>query len=645
MFSRRRRYFCLALLLGAGPARSQTAGPLEDLPRFVRLESDALEKSALERAHPALPPAAGIPGWSAAAVVEVLVDERGTVRSAKPVDVHPRLRARAHAAARRWTFAPPRRDGSPVRAVGRITLEFTPAASAPDPPELERARAAAEQDPSDPALQYALGKRYHDSERDEEAVEALRRSLKLKPDSEEACVLLGASCRRMQSLGEEASAYADFLRLKPESAAVLELLARSYLEQHRYPEAIPVLERLDKLRLVDASVVLQLGQAHARVGQFEDAVRVYGRALELHPDNAELRANLGQELVRVGRFREAEPELSRALQLDPRLQLAYHGLGDAYLFTGRAAKALDVYRTCVKTTHGDLQGLETDYHRLGAASGQLRQFENAEHLLEQALVLEPGFAEAYCDLARTYVVEKRDERAVEVLHKGLAVRPDVPCVYGFLGTALLNLERLDEAENALQQLIAIAPEAPFGYVKLAEVQIRAEKWDAAHAALRRARELAPSDVHVPLVLGLLYSSTDRPAESERELRAALRLEPTNPMVLNNLAYQLAEQGKDLAEALRLIERAVAAEPQNGAYVDTLGWIHFKLGRLDLAEKYVKQSLELGRDSAEVVEHLGDIYSKQGKTEAAEQKWREAQSLRPDRRQLARLREKLGARDR
>ena len=91
----------------------------------------------------------------------------------------------------------------------------------------------------------------------------------------------------------------------------------------------------------------------------------------------------------------------------------------------------------------------------------------------------------------------------------------------------------------------------------------------------------------------------------------------------------------------MIERAVAAAPENAAFLDSLGWAHFKLGRLDPAEKYLLDSLKLRPDSAAVLEHLGDVYLKQGKEEMARHKWQEALLVSHERGEAARLKQKLG----
>jgi Tfp pilus assembly protein PilF len=235
----------------------------------------------------------------------------------------------------------------------------------------------------------------------------------------------------------------------------------------------------------------------------------------------------------------------------------------------------------------------------------------------------------------------QNQKVVEIMQKGLQTKERIPCLYGLLGNALMELNRLDEAEDAFKQLIKLTPNVFFAYLQMAEVLSRQERWEEARSNLDEALELAPNDFRIHLELAQLYSRTAKPAEAEQELRTALRLRPTDAMVLNNFGYFLLEQDKDLAEAFKMVERAVAADPQNASYLDSLGWAYFKLDNFDLAEKYITESLKQRGGSPEVLEHLGDVYWKQGKEEMARQKWREALAVFLNRVQAERLKQKLG----
>jgi tetratricopeptide (TPR) repeat protein len=132
------------------------------------------------------------------------------------------------------------------------------------------------------------------------------------------------------------------------------------------------------------------------------------------------------------------------------------------------------------------------------------------------------------------------------------------------------------------------------------------------------------------------------AAAEDSYRAAARLAPDNVVVLYKLGSFLVEQNKDLPEALKLIQRAVDARPTDASLLDSLGWVQFKLGNLDEAERYLSESVRRDGDAALAQEHLGDFHARRGEKRLARDAWKKALSRSVDAASQARLKEKLKA---
>ncbi len=107
------------------------------------------------------------------------------------------------------------------------------------------------------------------------------------------------------------------------------------------------------------------------------------------------------------------------------------------------------------------------------------------------------------------------------------------------------------------------------------------------------------------------------------LRQLLAAEPANPNALNYLGYLLAVRGEQLDEAIRLVRRALDAEPGNGAYLDSLGWAHFRRGDLDEAEKYLEAAAAKLPRNSEIQDHLGDLHARKGRFAEAIAAWTRA----------------------
>jgi Flp pilus assembly protein TadD len=116
--------------------------------------------------------------------------------------------------------------------------------------------------------------------------------------------------------------------------------------------------------------------------------------------------------------------------------------------------------------------------------------------------------------------------------------------------------------------------------------------------------------------------------AEQDFRRALELAPEHPSVLNYLGYSLVEQGENLNEALDMIERAVAAEPENGFITDSLGWALYRLGRAQEAVAHMERAVEQVPTDPILSDHLGDVYWAVGRLREAEFQWRRALSFGP-----------------
>jgi tetratricopeptide (TPR) repeat protein len=106
-------------------------------------------------------------------------------------------------------------------------------------------------------------------------------------------------------------------------------------------------------------------------------------------------------------------------------------------------------------------------------------------------------------------------------------------------------------------------------------------------------------------------------------REALGVEPNAAPVLNYLGYMNADRGERIEESLALIEKAVALDPGNGAYLDSLGWAQFRMGRVEQAEANVRRALEQQGTNAVVLDHMGDILNRRGQLREAVEFWHKA----------------------
>lgn len=191
----------------------------------------------------------------------------------------------------------------------------------------------------------------------------------------------------------------------------------------------------------------------------------------------------------------------------------------------------------------------------------------------------------------------------------------------------------DQAVEVLEQLARTHGELAVVHSTLGDVLRGMDNFDGAIIAYDRAISLAAENAPVRWVLyysrGIAHERSGNDTQMEEDFRAALALNPEQPQVLNYLGYSMVEQQRNLDEALDMIERAVAASPDSGYIVDSLGWVFYRLGRYPEAVEQMERAVQLLPYDPVVNDHLGDVLWAVGREREAEFQWRRSLSYLED----------------
>ncbi|MGZ4810461.1 MAG: tetratricopeptide repeat protein, partial [Thermoanaerobaculia bacterium] len=233
--------------------------------------------------------------------------------------------------------------------------------------------------------------------------------------------------------------------------------------------------------------------------------------------------------------------------------------------------------------------------------------------------------------------QKKYREAVELLQ---------PLVNQFGSEPFVNaryVEMLVRAGEIAKAKEAAATQEKFGQrnaIAVAEAYVQTEQYPPAIDMLKRVVEKKPDDLDVIFELGSVYErSGDRPA-AEKIFLQLLQSHPDHAATLNYLGYMWAENNVNLDRAAEMLNRAVNQEPRNGAYIDSLGWVYYRQGKLDLAEKYLTDATRLLPRDATVHEHLGDVFAKRGDITRALSLYKVALTLEPESKSETSLRSKI-----
>jgi tetratricopeptide (TPR) repeat protein len=243
------------------------------------------------------------------------------------------------------------------------------------------------------------------------------------------------------------------------------------------------------------------------------------------------------------------------------------------------------------------------------ASVYMERGDHEQALREYGQV--PADSEFYVDarLRRAYIVQKTDiDAAVREVEALQAAKPESAEVTSYLATLYRQQGRYDKTIGVLEELVKRFP---------------------------------GSDRH-HFNLGVAYDEAKDKTRAIAEMRRAIELNPNNAAALNYLGYTYAEMGTQLDDAERLIRRALAIEPDDGFYVDSLGWVYFQRKDYETARQHLEHAVELAGDDPTVTEHLGDVYERLRMYDEALRVYREALERTKDSDQVRRLKNKVSA---
>jgi tetratricopeptide (TPR) repeat protein len=210
----------------------------------------------------------------------------------------------------------------------------------------------------------------------------------------------------------------------------------------------------------------------------------------------------------------------------------------------------------------------------------------------------------------------------------VAKEPKNPLLWDMVGRFQLASGKPVEAEAAFLKSIELAPEFTAPYYQLGLLYAAQKKFPEAEARLAKVLEKDDKNVGAHALLGMVLNSEGKIDAANKEYRKVLTLSPKNPLAANNLALNLAEGGGNLDEALKFAQIAREAAPEEPSVGDTLGWVHYKKGLIDIAYPLIADAAGKMKNNASVRYHHGMVLAKKGKNKEAAAELNAALSLDP-----------------
>ncbi|MDD5521092.1 MAG: tetratricopeptide repeat protein [Kiritimatiellae bacterium] len=346
---------------------------------------------------------------------------------------------------------------------------------------------------------------------------------------------------------------------------------------------------------------------------------------------------------------EAATNFSVAIEMDPETLRLYPALAVSYLSLKETDKAIEALKKACLKSPGNSQPLID----LAVACEKTGRMGEAITYFREAIKVSPRMDGLYRELALIYFQQKKNKEALNLLKEGIAKvsPPDAIVTFCFNFGKLHESVGLEDHAIEFYKLAGTSKKQwPDPFIRIAAIYMK-NNIPKALQTIDHALKTMPNEPKLLFLLGLLYSAdkqfekaieafkrTEKTVETagtesekaklnpvfyinygsafekdgkyskaEEVFRKCINMYPDSHEVLNYLAYMWAERGEKLEEGLKHVNKAIELNPDNGAYIDTLGWIYYKQKKYDKALEQIQKARELIKNDPTITEHLGDIY--------------------------------------
>ena len=509
-----------------------------------------------------------------------------------------------------------------------------------------------------------LGRLYRFNNDLQKAEAELKTAIKIDPNSEEAVTTLAMLYTDEGDTGHALKVLSS-IPDSGRSAKLYSALGAAYEQRKDYKSAIDAYKHAIILDRDNLDAIRGLAENYLNDGELDSALEQYKVIADSNPEDAQTYVRMAEIYRREGKYDQALESLKRAETLVPDTMDVPYSVAAVYQAQGRYDDAIKLLQDLIKktekseigTSQADRNNRAIFIERLGMIYREQENYSAAIDTFRKMLPLgDENARSGYQEIIDTYREAKQWPQATAVAKEAVQKMPDDRDLRMVLDAQLADMGQADEAISDVRSMLKGGAEDHDVYVRLAIIYTRIKRWSDALDALSKAEQLSSKiedKAYVDFLRGDLYQRQKMFDQAEGEFKKVLAItppsDPQSAATLNYLGYMNADRGVKLDESLNYIKQALTFDPNNSAYLDSLGWAYFKLGKYDLAEENLnKAAVHMGSDPT-VQEHLGDLYQKTGRLKLAAihwdravQEWNKTVPAEQDTEAFAKVQQKLDA---
>ncbi len=506
--------------------------------------------------------------------------------------------------------------------------------------ELEAMKTAA---PTDQRAYFALGGCYMELGQPEKAIAAYERWQTLVPDADAGYAAIAQYYDQEGKLDKAIEYLQKAVERRPDSMQSLGMLAGLYTKAKREKDAIPLYRKMVSLSGSTPEIKQQLAATLLDNGEFAEAAKILADLSKEDPHDPTIRMMMSRAQVGAHNFPEAIETLKSLVAGDPdNIEFQFY-LGTAYEQGGQPAEAVKIFSRLLEQSKGDSEELKANrgvfQQHLAASYQDMGEYQKAVAIYEEMVKSDPT-PRTYFMLINAYRVDRQFDKALSLGKQQLDKNPRDENLALVYARSLADAGKTKDGAEILSKFMQSNPDNLDLYVNLSQIYLLARRYSDAEKVMLRAQEQKLDRERVKLQLATVYDKQKDYDRAESLLKEILKEDPKDAIALNYIGYLLADRGIRLQEAVDYVQQALVLDPNNGAYLDSLGWAFFKMNDLPKAERYLLQAVELERKDPVIHDHLGDLYLKAGNLEKAQEFWKRSLTNGGEPEEVQKIRGKL-----
>ncbi len=493
---------------------------------------------------------------------------------------------------------------------------------------IEQYTKISETQPADADTWLMLGRLHKIAQSSVDAENAYKKVLELDAENEDALTGLAVVYADLGD-SKRASELLQRVVTKNPSLRTLTALAGQYEQQRDYALAAETLRKTLEVAPGNIEVKRAYAQNLLMSDQIDLALKTYQELAGEDSKDATAWLRISAIYRQKKDFAKAREAVAKARTVDPSNMDVKYADVNLLEAEGKTAEALTELNSLVVSTErrnystGERANRVVLLERLGLMYRNGEKYSEAVDIFRKISELDPDLAgRSGAQIADTWRLAKQFQKALDEADAATKKSPDDRVLRAVRSAVLAELGRTEEAAAELRKLLDGKNDRET-YISLAQVYDKAKKFDEMEKAIAEAEKLSSDKEEkesIAFMRGAMYEKMKRYDAAETEFRKVIDLNPKNASALNYLGYMLADRNQKLAESLQLIQRAVDIDPNNGAYLDSLGWAHFRNGDMQQAEQNLRRAVEFYSKDPTVHDHLGDVYFKMGRVRDAITQW-------------------------